>query len=304
MIIVGLCAVANAGAWGRDPGSAWVQLAWRHDSSVATFDEQGVALPLASPSFLGDTLAQRIEDGRYDSDTASVYGEVGLLPYLTAVGSLPVRVARSSWTLTPSSPLSPVRHPNAGLGDLEVGARTSAPLGPINGGLTALLRVPLYDNSPRVLRQQAGNSNFFDDRVPLGPGTIDLDLLAAAGTGVAWGWAQIEAGVRVRDRQYSTVPVGHIELGGRPWDWIAGVLRLAGQTHLADGDQPAFFSDSVGRGPLIVDRARSLTVSGGALVRPSLDHPWGGALDLSHVVAGQRAGRVTSVQLAVTWETP
>jgi hypothetical protein len=125
------------------------------------------------------------------------------------------------------------------------------------------VRLPLYDNATGVLRMEPGNADFYDDRIPLGNGTIDVDLSVGGGTSWSWGWALLEAGGRVRNRLYSAALPGRLQVGVRPVQPIAVWASADSQLSLGNGDAPDFYIDEWGKGPLVVDNQSFLGASVG-----------------------------------------
>jgi hypothetical protein len=191
------------------------------------------------------------------------YGEVGLGHGFELVGTVPLRIATNRWEFAQGQ--SPdIRHEHVGLGDAGLGARFGTVVRSSAVSVLAAVRLPLYDNAPEVLRTQAGNSDFYDDRVPLGNGTIDFDLSAGAGTSWAWGWALVEAGGRIRNRQYSAALPGRLQVGVRPDPKVGVWLGAEGVQSLGNGEAPDFYVDPWDKGPTIVDNQSFVSATGGA----------------------------------------
>ncbi len=249
--MLGLGAAAHAGVWVRERGSVYLQTSLQHSVSERAFDPDGVLRESVDEVFMGDD-APVFDEGRSATTDLVTYGEIGLGNGFEIVGSLPVRVTSGRYSF--ASGLAPdVVNGQVGFGDAAAGARFGKVIHSSALSVLAAVRLPLYDNDHEVLRTQAGNSDFYDDRVPLGNGTIDFDLSAGAGTSWGWGWALLEVGGRLRNRQYSAVLPGRIQVGFHPIDRVSAWLGADGAWSLGNGAAPDFYVDEYGKGPTVVD---------------------------------------------------
>lgn len=288
---------AHAGVWVRDEGQAYAQAAFVHAESGTMFLADGTPVAQTDPELLGE-LAPLFGDGRYASNDLSLYAEYGLGHGFELDASLPLRYVTNRWSLAQGTYPDIVQQ-NLGLGDLTVAAR----LGTVTSGwaLSAAVvgRAPVYSNAPRTLRVQAGNSDFEDDRVPLGPGTFDLGLDGGIGWGSSHVWALIEGGITARNRSFSAVVPGRVQLGVKPIDEVAIWLGADGSLSLGNGAAPDFFRDAWGKGPIAIDNQRFVTASAGALVE--IKDGIGVIAGFTQVLAGARFPRTSSGMLGVTW---
>lgn len=293
---------AAAGVWVREPGASWLQVSASAQTSTRLFDEAGAARPQASEPFLG-SLAGLFSEGRLLGVEAGLYAEVGVARGLELIGALPVRAVSNRWSFA-RGPSEDLVQDNLGFGDATLGGRAGGPVGRFALSGHATVRLPLYDNGPDRLNLEAGNADFYDDRVPLGPGTIDLDLGGGAGTGLglADGWTLVEAGVRLRDRGYSTALPGRLQAGVHPAPPVATWLELDGLVSLGDGEAPDFFRDPWGKGPVVIDHASWSRASLGASVALGRGFVLLGTV--SRVLAARRFPLLTGASLGLARQTP
>lgn len=294
---------AQAGVWVHDPGSAWLQIGWRHTSASKVFTGSGTKVPMVSPKVAGRQLGALFESGNFTGDELAMYAEVGVVKGLEVYGRLPVRWGRTTWDLPGPTEL---RQQNVGLGDALVGARAGGTRGPVAMSLRAQVGMPLYDNRPAALNRGAGNSDFYDDRPPLGQGTIDVDLGGGVGVGFGRGWAQLDQTVQLRNRGYSTAFPGTAQLGLRAAPWLAGFGELGWRLTAADGHQPTFFLDQWSKSPLVIDRQHQLAVGGGVIVQPlanreGLEKGLGVSARYDSIVVGRRAAAVRGLGVSLVW---
>lgn len=293
-----VAAPASAGVWVRDPGSAWFQGSFSATTGARVFDAQGQLLPATDDVFMG-SVAPLFETGRYTGLEGSVYTELGVIRGLEVVAALPVRRVAMRWQWREGTE-PPVVHTNTGLGDTTLGARVGGTVGGVALSLYAGTRLPLYDNSPETLNLEAGNSDFYDNVVPLGQGTIDGEALVGVGTGIGVldGWALLEAGGRVRDRGFSTALPGRLQVGIKPGG-VATWLGLDGVASLGDGDAPDHFVDPWGKGPLVPDHQSWLAANVGVLV--PLHPDWSVLVTGSHVLAARRYPSLAQGAIGIAW---
>lgn len=291
-------APAHAGVWIRDPGAAWFQGSFGASTSARTFDAHGALLPSTDPAYLG-SVAPLFESGRYTGFEAGLYAELGVVRGFEVVASLPVRQASMRWRWA-TGYSEPIVQTNRGFGDTTLGARGGGQVGGVALSLYAGARLPLYDNAPEKLGMEAGNSDFYDNVVPLGQGTIEGEVLAGAGTGlgVLEGWALIEAGGRVRDRGFSAAIPGRLQVGLQPGG-VALWLSADGVASLGNGAAPDYFVDRWGKGPLIPDNQSWLAAGAGVLV--PLGEDWSVLATGGHVVAARRYPSLAQATIGVAW---
>ena len=154
----------------------------------------------------------------------------------------------------------PIQQKNAGFGDAMVGLRGGYTGGAFAGSLGTSVTLPLYNNDPEVLNMGTGNSDFYDDIVPLGQGTIDVHIDLALGVSLhpVPMWLALNSGVRVRNRQYATVLPGAFQVGYKPVEEVALMLNTEWSAALKNGEQPKFYFDEYGKGPTIIDGQSSV----------------------------------------------
>jgi hypothetical protein len=307
MLLLATLAAARAGVWVRPEGEGFAQIGYGLSTATHTFDEGGHALPMASPHFLGDA-APLFERGRFTGHELGAYVEAGAARHVEVFGSLPLRASLATWDwAVPGN--EPIHHTQLGAGDAVAGARYGR-VG--NGGawsLSGSLRVPLYDNAPEALNQGAGNSDFVDDRPPLGQGTVDIDVGGAAGVSLGGrGWALAEAGLRLRDRGYASQIPARAQVGWSVVQQAAPIADIEGLWTVGTGTVPTTWRDAFEKGPVIVDGVRRLTLGGGLLVRPFAGevgtrlHGLGAIARASAVVSGARTARSVGGTVSVFWE--
>lgn len=298
-----LVPVATAGVWVREPRSAWVEVGVAASVATAAFTPEGERLPLEDPAFVPASYEQVFEGATSTSADLRAYGEVGLVREIEAFGSLPLRWIRTRWTFAAGDDV--LDQHNLGTGDLEVGARWGRALGPVAVSAGPSLVLPLYDNAPVRLGIEAGNQDPYDDRPPRGAGTIELAATAGAGASFGPGWAQVEGGLRLRDRQYSTAVPARAQVGVHLGKVAAAFATTSVLGTLADGEQAAEYQDEYGKGPTVLDRQQEARVGGGLLATPFAAGdlaPFGVLLRADAAVWGRRTTASTQAGLAVTWE--
>lgn len=301
-LVMAVLDTAHAGVWVQGPGEAWLQGSVSASTSSSLHDADGARTSVSDPSLFGNA-GVLFDGGRYLGVDVAAYGEVGLGHGVEVVASLPGRFATQRWSWAVGAQ-PPIVQRNVGLGDLSAGARvgTTTPKG-LALSLYGGGRAPLYDNHPRALRTAPANADFYDDRVPLGQGTLEAEALGGIGTGTGplHGWALFEGGVRIRNRGYSTALPARAQLGVKtgPFDaWLGADATVS----LGDGDAPDDFLDAWGKGPLVVDNPSWLTLELGALV--PLSDRWSVVASASQVVAGRRWAVLTRGSLGLAWSGP
>ena len=290
----------QAGTWVRAPGHGYVQLGAAHSTTTQRFTEDGQRLPLSHPHFVPDNFEQVFDRGVTTQTEAQVYGELGLLPGIEAFGSLPLRHVRSRWDFALGG--EPLLLQNTALGDATVGVRWGGSLGPGVGALAASVRMPLYDNAPAALGIEPGNADIYDDQPPVGPGTTDVDLIGALGaSGAAW-WAQLEAGVRLRNRWFGAQLPARVQLGVRPAPPVAVFGEVEAVAALVDGRAPDNYLDDYNKGPLTLDRQSHVRPALGVLVEWPRDKGTPGVLvRADHIVIGRRTSATTTITAGATF---
>lgn len=292
---------AAAGVWVRDAGEAWLQGSLSGSTSTSMFAGNGTLRDTASAPFVGD-VAPLFERSRYLGLDLSTYGEVGLGRGVEVVASAPIRYTTQAWHWSVGAS-DPIVHRNLGFGDLALGGRIGTVLGGVALSLYAGGRVPLYDNAPDALGTAPGNSDFYDNRIPLGQGTIDGEALAGLGTGLGlWdGWVLFEGGVRGRNRRYSTQLPGRLQLGVQPGP-ISPWIGASGTVSLGNGAAPDFFLDAYGKGPTVPDNASWLTAEAGLLA--PVRERWNVVASVSRVVTARRYPALTQGTVGLAWVGP
>lgn len=300
-IIAGLAQVAHAGTWVREPGHAYVQVGLATSVTTHRFTEAGERASLLDPRFVPDNFEQVFDRASSWQLEGQVYGELGVLPGLEVVAQLPVRHAVSRWGFAVGDDTLVLR--NTALGDAVAGVRAGTRLGPLVGAASAMVRLPLYDNAPERLGIEPGNADIYDDRPPVGPGITDLDLAVALGaSGAAW-WAQLEAGVRIRNRQFGLQLPARLQVGGRPVGAVAVFAEVEALLPLTDGAAPDAYLDEYGKGPVALDRVSYLRPGLGALweaVRDGRTYIPGVLLRVDTIAVGRRTSATTTVTAAGT----
>ncbi len=305
------CCVAGAlaGVWVRGEGDAYAQVSYGFTSATATFDEAGTPLPMSSPHYLGD-IAPLFTSGRFVGHEVTLYGEFGVGRNVEMFGSLPVRAPTVTWTwAVPDN--DDVVQTNFGLGDAVIGVRYGQVTGAFAWSTYGSVRLPLYDNNPFVLRQEPGNSDFIDDRVSLGQGTVELDVGASAGASLGGrGWVLGEAGLRLRDRGYAVQLPARAQVGWTPVPEFGPLVDVEGLWTIGQGTQPTTWRDAYDKGPLVVDGVSRVTLTGGLLARPwtatapkgDIRRGLGVIAKASAVVDGARTAQAVAGSVAISWE--
>ncbi|MEQ1503503.1 MAG: hypothetical protein ABMB14_14800 [Myxococcota bacterium] len=297
MLGLSIITSASAGVWVHEPGAGYAQIAVAHQEAGRVWLPTGELVENTDPALLG-TLSPLFDDGRYAATDVALYGEVGVVRHVELAASVPIRTAQNRWSLARGTYPDIVQR-NAGFGDLAVTARAGAVTSGIawSGAVTG--RVPLYSNAPEALGIEAGNSDFEDDRVPLGQGTWDLELGGGIGWGSASAWALAEAALRVRNHGFSEVVPARLQLGVKPVTRLAAYLGLDLAASLGNGTAPNFYRDWLGKGPSAIDDQTALTVSAGVLV--DVARGFGIVAAGSRVVAGIRFPRITAGSVGVSY---
>jgi hypothetical protein len=301
-LLLSLAPSAQAGPWIKDQGSFYARVGYDYYRASTAFDSQGQRASMADERFLSH-LGGVFDHGTFSSHTSSFYGEVGLGWHLEAFGSIPVSRISNQWSFAKGE-AEDILQTNAGFGDVTAGLRLGGNIESFVGSIGAAIRAPLYDNNPELLNQEAGNTDFYDDKVPLGQGTIDVDIIAAGGSGWSLkelsGWASFEQTVRIRNRDYATAFPGMAQLGVKPLDPLAVMLNVMWQLTANNGEQPDFYFDDYGKGPTIIDRQHYLKTSLAAMfdVREglALEASIGATLLGTRTAAGWNAGLGVSFQ--------
>lgn len=293
-----LAATASAGVWVREPGAGWAQVAVVHQQAERIYLPPGGAdaVPLTDEALLG-TTAELFEGARFAATDLVAYGELGLGHGLEVYGSLPVRYAQTRFVLARGD-YPPILSPNAGLGDAGLGLR----LGRTWGGLAASARLgatlPLYDNRPAALNVEAGNADIEDDHVPLGQGSVDVEVGGGVGYGFGRGWVLAEVAARFRTAGFSTAIPARLQVGANPSASVSLWVGAALVPSLGDGAAPDDYRDVWGKGPLVVDHQSSLTVEVGGIGQ--VGGGWGVSASLSRAVWGARFPALTAGTVGVT----
>jgi len=266
-----------------------------------TFDESGQALSSADDAFVGPVLGPLIDDQAYVGDELIGYAEYGVVDHVEVFGSLPLKYSRVNWNLA-TDLMSPVQHTSIGPGDLSGGVRAGIKEGGFAGSAALAVRLPLYDVRPQALNQGPGNADFFDDKVPQGEGTVDVELPLGLGYGGGLGWVQFEGAPRVRSGGYSIVTSGRFQAGIKPISQVAVFGAVDGRTFLPTGTREFVFRDEFDKGPTIIDRVKSLSAGGGLLIKPLDDEPYGGIVEATTMLMGARASKTSAFQLSFFME--
>mgnify|MGYP006936367764 FL=1 len=172
MLLLSQAALAGA-PWVRGPGEAYTKMGWSHFRADASVAPGGLVL----------------DDVRYQGNSGTFYGEVGLAKWAHAVVLLPFSSGQNR--------VDDVVFVNRGFGDGLLGVVLGAPVGPVPVSLTLRSKLPLYDNAELLRYGDAGQ------RFPaLGDGQVDLDAVVSAGSGISLGpvrgWVMGELGYRHR----------------------------------------------------------------------------------------------------------
>lgn len=309
-MILALLATAHAGPWIQPAGAVYAELDASVQTSASLWDPSGALASQADPRFLGPS-APVFSGGRYTGAALSAYAEAGVGHGVALIGSLPVRAAWNSWTFAEGD-VAPVVQSNFGLGDATLGAQWGPALSGWALAVRALGRAPLYDNSPAALHTEAGNSDFYDDRVALGPGTLEAELGLGVGASVPGihGWAQADGAIRVRDRRYSAVVPMHAQVGVQPPGFGALWMGAEGVVSLKNGAAPDYFLDAWSKGPASVDGSQWFTVEAGAMVRwwdaraDRFASQLAPVVKVDQILAGTSFPRATTATLGIAWQRP
>jgi hypothetical protein len=290
-----VAASAEGGVWVHRPGTGYAQLGFSHQQSSRVFLADTTLVPQTDEALIGH-LSPLFSGARYSADDTSVYLELGVLPGLELMGSLPFRVARNRWTFAQGA-YGDIVHRNQGFADPMLGLRAGGILRGVALSGFVSGRAPLYDNSPEALNMEVGNANFEDDLVPLGRGTMELDLGGGAGVGNELGWALLDLGLRLRDRHYSSGLPMRLQVGAKPIARVSAWLGADAEVSLSDGSAPDYFLGEYGKGPLVIDRQSSLQASLGASVE--LVGGVGLTMSLGRTLLGARYPQLTSLSMGI-----
>jgi len=301
-----LATPAHAGAWVHDPGKVFAQVGYGWTVAANRFDETGTLQPSTSEVYVGEAMGPLFEASRFNGSEISGYAEIGLPAGFEVYGSLPGRFVSSRWRWSRGDNPDVVLR-NSGMGDAMGGFRFGKKFGSQAVSLSAAVRGPLYDNHPEVLNTEAGNMDFYDDRVPLGEGVIDYEMIAAVGSGLSFGWAQIETGVRLRNRGYSTALPGRAQLGIRAGEPLAFMVETEWLATLSDGTAPSFYLDEYDRGPMVIDRAQYIKQGLGLMWQPAAasEGPFSGTginTKAFFVPWGMRTSQAFTATAGIFWE--
>ena len=291
--------VATAGPWVHEAGSAYGQLtaAWSGASQI--FDPEGTPRPQTDPAYLG-YLSPVFSEGRADVAGISAYGELGLGRGLEVAAALPLQAAWTRWAFARGSSEDIVQR-NLGLGDLRTWIRAGRTGGARAASLGLGASLPLYDNRLEKLNIEPGNSDFYDDRVPLGAGVIALEVVGAVGVSLPWagGWIQEETAFRGRFQGYSeSVPL-RLQVGFAPRP-ITGWLAADAEFSLRNGPAPDSFRDAWGKGPLAIDGQDHLSGEFGGAV--AVSESWSAMATLSHTFWGRSFPVASRLAAGVTYQ--
>ncbi|MCG8606275.1 hypothetical protein MJD09_14980 [bacterium] len=149
---------AHAGAWLQKPGKYYVKLSLNHFSTTEQFSLAGQRQPL-------NAQLENLRDSKFTDTNLSVYGEVGVLDWFTAVFSTSYkRYASSGFNLSDQSRF---HNTVSGPSDLFVGGRIRLVAMPFALALQPMIKLPTGD---------------MDRSIPLGTGETDLELRVQLGT--------------------------------------------------------------------------------------------------------------------------
>ncbi len=278
-IPVALPGAARAGAWARERGEAYVKASVSALHAEEMYDAQGSVRPLLDPVLYENT--------EYGELGAALYAEYGLLPALTLIASLPVKVAQQE--ADGRFGAGGIYGQELGFGDARLGARLPLHRRGWAAALESDLKVPLYDN-PRVQTSAP----------MLGSGFVD----AGAGLSLGLGLPSI--------RGYGQGTVGYrIRGGGTPeelyWDLEAGLelaraLRLRLRFDAVDSDRAGQASTPGGTTGTAVPNAGGQDFS---RIAPTLAVAAGNDLEISitwrRILSGRSAIRSQEWEVAVTF---
>lgn len=295
-----LTAAASAGVWVHAPGAGYAQLVLGHQGAGRVWLPGGTVVEQTDEALLG-AIAPLFDDARFSSTEVSAYGELGVLRGFEVFGSVPIRFVQNRWSLAAGT-YPDIVHENAGLGDVVVGARVGRTWTGLAASGYANIRAPLYNNRPPTLNVAPGNADFEDDRVPLGPGTLDVDVGGGLGYGLRVGWGLAEVGVRLRSSQMSTMVPARVQVGVKPIPRVAAWVGADLTASLGDGAAPDFYRDEWGKGPVVIDNTSSLVVGAGTIIE--IHQGMGVIATLSRVVWAVRFPALTSGTIGVSWTFP
>ena len=264
LVAQGLCLPsAQAGAWVRSKGSAYLKAEYGYYWASESYDQIGESASMSDERFVGKTTAAVFSEARYFKHDIKLFAEVGLGRGIEIIAALPFTKPTNQWVfLDGDNP--DLLQTNLGTGDLELGMRYGGRLGRLPASIGFIWRAPLYNNDPSVLHLDAASQDFYDVIPPLGQGTIDLDVTGAVGTGLPFlgGWTQAESGLRVRNRHYSAAIPGQLQVGLKPVSRLYLAVESRWLVTLKNGTAPDYYYDENGKGPLIIDRQHRLQVAG------------------------------------------
>jgi hypothetical protein len=254
---------AEAGAWLREPGEAYAKGSVARLTADEIFDATGERRPLEDPALYSEP--------RYREVNASLYTEYGALPWLTVIGSLPLKLAEHDAQAL--VPVGDIEGSSFGLGDLHLGARLPLYRGRWRAAVEPDLKIPLY-----------GRPDPGSDDPELGSGFVDFGAAAVAGVGIPGvrGYAQGSLGYRIRGGSTSEEVYWDAEAGFEPFGSVRARFRYDG-------------IDSQGAGGGVAPADGAPVPSAGEQdhqrIAPTLGFGFGGTTELSltwrRVVAGR-----------------
>lgn len=305
---------AYAGAWTLGPRHFYSKLSYGYSFASSRFDSNGNRLPLYDETFLGLFGPPIVTRGNVQEHAIRLYGEVGLLDRLDAFGSLAWKADSTHFGCGPSSAPqrcqsdsitadnTSVDMANHGFGDLEIGGKLGILRAPVVS-FALLGSFPLYSNDLDVLR--VNDQNLFNDRTPLGSGSIDVEGRMLVGQSFGRWWANVEAGYRARSDGFGDRFV-YLAQAGAPVAWrLSAGLALVGFVGLGSGSR-----DDAHEPPLTDE-----TLGVGKVIYPSNEHahkvlpsfawslPHGLAIELvgQWTYAGVRTNASLGAELGLSW---
>ncbi|MEK6606706.1 MAG: hypothetical protein AABZ30_03505 [Myxococcota bacterium] len=302
--------VAHAGAWTQGRGHGYAKLSTTAFFADQRFDASGEARPLDDATFLGEGFARRVTGGRVREHAAWLYGEAGVAERVDLLAKIGWRASDTRFQCSgPCSDNSTVvdnddvvHIGNAGLGDGEIGAKVRVLHVPVVS-LALSVAAPTYSNDLEVLRLH--DQNFFNDRSPLGTGSIDVEGRALVGLSLGRGWLGAEAGLRARTKGYADL-AGYLVQGGAPIAWrLRAALGVGGFVPVGDGSrrdahEPPREEEVIGAGKVIFPSRESAHK---LLPSIAVDLPLGFALELGGqwVFAGKRTNAGWGLEAGISY---
>ncbi len=148
----------QAGAWLQKPGSYYIKFSRNHFSTKDQFSFSGQRQPLNAQS-------SGLRDSEFSDTNFSVYGEVGVLDWFTAVFSTSYKdYSSSGFNLSDQSSF---KNSVSGLSDIFIGGRIRLTAQPFALALQPMIKLPSGDS---------------DATIPLGTGSADTELRMQFGT--------------------------------------------------------------------------------------------------------------------------